>query len=103
MVMPTSHADIQQELYTNGPMMVGFLVYDDFMDYSSGIYEKTSDSLVGGHAVKLIGWNEDSAGNLYWICQNQWATKWGDSGYFNIYANQCGLDAVAYACTPDID
>ena len=30
-----------EELYTNGPMFVGFVVYKDFMTYSSGIYTVT--------------------------------------------------------------
>ena len=87
-----------KELYNNGPMHVGFVVYDDFMTYSSGIYSATSNTVVGGHAVKLIGWDVDGSGNLYWICQNQWGTSWGESGYFNIYADECGLDSIALAC-----
>ena len=44
---------------TNGPMMVGFTVYNDFMYYSSGIYEPTVSDVAGGHAVKIIGWDHD--------------------------------------------
>lgn len=47
--------------------MVGFTVYSDFMDYSSGVYTQTSTTVDGGHAVKLIGWGTDSNG-LYWVC-----------------------------------
>ena len=39
--MKTSHTAIMEELYTNGPMFVGFVVYKDFMTYSSGIYTVT--------------------------------------------------------------
>lgn len=99
---PTTNLDIQTELMTNGPLQVGFKVYSDFMDYSSGIYEATSTYIVGGHAVKLIGWNHDANGRLYWVCQNQWGTEWGESGFFNIYAGQCGLDSMAIGCTPDL-
>ena len=90
----------------NGPMMVGFIIYEDFMDYSTGIYEVTEGSAsLGGHAVKLIGWDYDSANDnrLYWICQNQWDTTWGDSGYFNIYEGEAGLDVLAVACDPDVE
>ena len=72
------------------------------MTYSSGIYERVSDVIVGGHAVKLIGWDHDSNGRLYWICQNQWGTSWGESGYFRIFAGQVGIDAIAFGCTPKI-
>lgn len=30
--------DIQNEIYANGPMETGFQVYEDFMNYKSGIY-----------------------------------------------------------------
>jgi|LauGreDrversion4_2_1035121.scaffolds.fasta_scaffold144138_2 cathepsin B len=101
----TSHEAIMTELINNGPVQVGFLVYDDFYYYSGygGPYEVTESSvLLGGHAVKLIGWDHDANGRLYWICQNQWSIYWGDSGYFNIYANQCGIDSMGSACEPDI-
>jgi cathepsin B len=102
-VMPRTPDMIQLELMRNGPLQVGFTVYSDFMTYSSGIYEKTSSTIVGGHAVKLIGWDHDDNGRLYWVCQNQWGTTWGESGYFRIYAGQVGIDAIAYGCTPEIN
>lgn len=87
---------------TNGPMMVGFTVYEDFMTYSSGVYQHVTGGVAGGHAVKLIGWGND-AGGLYWVCQNQWGTTWGNSGYFNIRYDNSGLDAVAWGCEPDLE
>ncbi len=83
-------------------MAVGFTVYSDFMSYASGIYEPTVTDIVGGHAVKIIGWDRDGSNKLFWICQNQWGTGWGISGYFNIYAGKSGLDSASFACTPDI-
>lgn len=54
----------------NGPIMVGFVIYNDFPSYRSGIYEVTSGaSVIGGHAVILIGWGY-SDNRLYWIGQN---------------------------------
>jgi C1A family cysteine protease len=93
---------IQQEIMTNGPMMVGFTVYNDFLSYSNGIYEPTTSDVAGGHAVKIIGWDRDGSNRLFWICQNQWGTGWGMSGYFNIYAGKSGLDSAAFACSPDL-
>ena len=100
--MPTTVEDIQTELMTNGPMQVGFLIYADFMTYKTGIYSVTNKTVEGGHAVKLIGWNHDANNALYWICQNQWGTTWGESGYFRIYAGQAGLGNMATACDPDL-
>ena len=99
--IPTSADDIKYELMTNGPMMVGFTIYSDFMEYASGIYEHITGVEEGGHAVKLIGW-EDDGGRLVWICQNQWEDTWGELGDFRIYAGEAGIDSAAFACIPDI-
>ena len=40
----------------SGPVETGFMVYEDFYNYKSGIYSYVSGSLLGGHAVKIIGW-----------------------------------------------
>jgi cathepsin B len=89
---------------TNGPMMVGFTIYDDFLLYSSGVYEHLTGGVAGGHAVKLIGWETDGTdGRLVWILQNQWGAAWGESGDFRIYEGEAGLDSVAFACMPDLD
>jgi cathepsin B len=47
---------IQQELFKNGPFEATFYVYEDFLHYKSGIYTHTTGQMLGGHAVKLIGW-----------------------------------------------
>ena len=64
----TGTEQIQQEIMTNGPMMVGFTVYSDFMSLSSGVYEPTTTDVAGGHAVKIIGWDHDGSNRLFWIC-----------------------------------
>ena len=99
--IPTSADDIKYELMTNGPMMVGFTIYSDFMVYANGIYEYIVGVVEGGHAVKLIGWEYDG-GRLVWICQNQWGDSWGELGDFRIYAGEVGIDSAAFACMPDI-
>jgi hypothetical protein len=38
MVIATTHKEIMTELYHNGPMMVGLMIYEDFMNYADGIY-----------------------------------------------------------------
>jgi cathepsin B len=63
-----------EEVARNGPLMVGFTIYTDFLSYSGGIYEYTYGNIEGGHAVKLLGWSFDANDRLYWICQNQWGT-----------------------------
>lgn len=91
---------IQTEIMTNGPMQTGFTVYQDFYNYQSGIYVYTSGAVVGGHAVKIVGWGNLNGVN-YWICANSWGNWWGESGYFRIEWGQCGINAQVWACKPN--
>lgn len=93
---------IKQELYDNGPLEVGFTVYQDFMSYESGVYIHTSGSQLGGHAVKLVGYGVDPQDGPYWICQNSWSQRWGSNGYFWIGFGQVGIEGQVYGGTPDV-
>ncbi len=89
-------------------MMVGLSVYEDFTHYQSGVYAHVAGEMVGGHAIKLIGWGHDEVeeggdGSLYWICQNQWSDVWGEGGYVKVKAGEIGLDSMTVACDPDIE
>jgi cathepsin B len=60
---------MQKEIYENGPIMLGLLVWEDMYNYESGIYDKVVGQLVGGHAIRAVGWGHDEEdGSLYWIC-----------------------------------
>lgn len=62
----TSPRAIKEELFKNGPVSTGFSVFEDFLKYQGGVYKYTSGSLLGGHAVKIIGWGKEN-GEEYWI------------------------------------
>lgn len=94
-------ASIQAAILAGGPVETGFSVYQDFMSYSGGIYKHTTGQLLGGHAVKIIGWGNQSGTN-YWICANSWNTNWGLSGFFYIAFGQCGIDTSAVAGDPSV-
>ncbi len=88
-------AQIQAAIQASGPLETGFTVYEDFMNYQSGVYKHTTGDQLGGHAVKIVGW-----GDGYWICANSWGPSWGETGFFNIAWGECGIDNAAYGCTP---
>ena len=74
-------------------METGFTVYKDFMSYKKGVYTHETGSVMGGHAVKILGWGHDDKSGLdYWICANSWGPKWGEDGYFRIAFGECGID-----------
>lgn len=89
----SSESSFQQELMTNGPFEVAFDVYEDFVAYKSGVYVRTSNQYLGGHAVRLVGWGELN-GVPYWKIANSWNADWGMNGYFLIKrgVDECGIE-----------
>ncbi|KAG2378426.1 hypothetical protein C9374_008313, partial [Naegleria lovaniensis] len=62
--------------------------------YKSGVYHHVSGGLVGGHAIKIVGWGVDSESRKpYWICANSWGPSWGIDGFFWILrgVEECGI------------
>jgi len=74
-------AGIKNALYAYGPLVTTMSVYYDFYYYRSGVYQYTSGSYQGGHAILLVGYDDPGQ---YFIAKNSWGTGWGDSGYFKI-------------------
>lgn len=64
-------------------METRFDVYNDFMNYKSGIYIRISTIKSGGHDIKILGWGIEN-GISYWLCANSWGPNWGEDGYFRI-------------------
>lgn len=80
-----------------GPLVVGFTVYQSFMDFyknpanAKKVYTPKikhaagdKDQKIGGHAVTLIGWGTDEDGNAYWLVRNSWGRHWADGGFFRL-------------------
>ena len=90
--------DMQRELVLNGPLTACFTVYSDFYyHYVGGVYEynsATSGAAVGGHCVSIVGY--DNAQQC-WIAKNSWGQNWGESGFFRMGYQNCGLDAEMWA------
>jgi cathepsin B len=98
----TCATQIKQEIMKNGPVQTGFIVYEDFMHYKSGIYKHTHGEQLGGHAVKILGWGVDN-GESHWIVQNSWGPNWAENGTFRIAEKECLISENAYAGEANIE
>lgn len=86
-------AAIKEALIKYGPVVVGFEVYEDFGSYNGGIYEHVYGDQESGHAVTIIGYNDNPG---YWICKNSWGKNWGEDGFFRIKYGECNIDSDAF-------
>jgi len=95
--------NIRQEILTNGPVEAAFTVYEDFMNYKSGVYQHVVGKMLGGHAVKILGWGVEN-GTPYWLVANSWNTGWGENGFFKIKRgnNECGIEGKICAGMPKL-
>ena len=85
---------IQKEIMTYGPVEAAFTVYEDLLHYKSGVYQHVSGKVLGGHAVRMLGWGVEN-GTPYWLIANSWNTDWGDNGFFKIVrgSDHCGIES----------
>jgi len=104
----SNSANIMQDLFQNGPLVVSFEPTDDFMYYAGGIFTQSKLGVPAplhkhatewqqvDHAVLLVGWGEE-LGQKYWLVQNSWGNSWGEDGYFRIARdiNDSGVESIA--------
>ena len=95
--------DIAREVFENGPVAVGFTVYEDFMTYSSGIYHHVTGESMDGHAVRIIGFGEEN-GEKFWLIANSWNNSWGENGTFRFRkgTNECDMESDAVGGIADV-
>ncbi len=97
--------DIKQEIYRWGPIISGFIVYEEFISSYDGksIYmgPKKDEKSAGGHAIRIVGWGEEDNVKFWWIA-NSWGTDWGMNGYFRMKQSipECQLEDNMLAVKP---
>ncbi len=81
---------IKQAVY-QGPVITTMEVFDDFMNYQSGVYAYAYGQDEGGHSILIVGY--DDAGQ-YFIVKNSWGAAWGMNGFFEIAYSEAGYDSA---------
>uniref|UniRef100_A0A914C0L2 Peptidase C1A papain C-terminal domain-containing protein n=1 Tax=Acrobeloides nanus TaxID=290746 RepID=A0A914C0L2_9BILA len=79
----TSLELVKLDLMTFGPVVLCFNVFESFLHYYQGIYNKNMGIHVYDHCVKIIGWNHDGS-HEYLLAVNSWSPKWAFNGTFKI-------------------
>ena len=96
-------------LIKDGPIAVGFEVYQDFYAYKGGVYEHTSivdrfnPLQLTNHAVLVVGYGVDGETGLkYWVVENSWGEDWGEKGFFRIRrgTDECAIESMAVEAFP---
>ena len=96
--------NMMKEIYENGSVEGSFTVYEDFVEYNSGIYQHITGESLGGTCIKIIGWGISETGIKYWIVANSWGVNWGEKGFFRIVRgnNECGIENLADTGIPKL-
>ncbi|CAO1420120.1 unnamed protein product [Diamesa tonsa] len=92
---------IQLELFKNGPAEAAFTVYEDLLQYQSGVYQHVTGKALGGHAIRILGWGVEND-TPYWLIANSWNSDWGDHGFFKILRGEdhLGIESQIAAGIP---
>lgn len=79
-----TNTQIKQAIYDHGPVTVGMSVNDAFLAYTGGVFNACGGTILGQHAVVLVGWDDSQGSAGVWILRNSWDSDWGEGGYARI-------------------
>lgn len=90
---------IKAALVNRKPVVCGIAVYESlyYISGSDSVYNTAQGRLLGGHAVTIVGYDDNKFGGAFKII-NSWGVRWGDNGYFWLpysFASQ-GIMSEAY-------
>jgi cathepsin L len=93
-----AQTEIENALFSAGPLVTVISVPQSFMAYESGVYAGSEcigyDLMTPAHAVQIVGYGHDATLKVdYWIVRNSWAPIWGEKGYIRMLRTaptECG-------------
>lgn len=83
-----------KEALKKGPLLTTMNAREDFLYYKGGVYKATTSKKAGGHAVALVGFDDEKKA---WLIKNSWGEDWGESGYGWIaYSDPSGIGNLTW-------
>jgi hypothetical protein len=74
---PPTVEQLKTALIEHGPV-VAPIIYDDCLqNYQGGVFNEKNTGDIG-HALLLIGWDDDKGA---WLVKNSWGEEWGEKGF----------------------
>lgn len=70
---------VKRALINENPVVIGFVVENSFYS-AKNVYEPDNGEETGGHAMCVIGFDDDKYGGSFEIV-NSWGDQWGNKGY----------------------
>lgn len=90
---------VKRSLNNGNPVIIGFMVENSFY-YAKNVYEPDYLGTHGGHAMAVVGFDDDKYGGAFEIV-NSWGKDWGNAGYIWVrYDDFINYTRYAYEMIP---
>lgn len=87
---------VKKALSENHPVVIAITCYDSFCEFNFNLWNGVQDSLMEGHALCVVGYDDEKYGGAFEI-MNSWGTRWGDEGFIWVkYEDFCNNVRYAY-------
>jgi len=93
--------NMMQEIYQRGPIACGIAVPPALENYTSGIFNDTTNDTNIVHDISVVGFGVDD-GVKYWTVRNSWGTHFGEDGFVRVVrgTNNIAIETDCAWATP---
>lgn len=78
-IEPHDLSSIKLALAEKKPVLIGYLVYENFLNPKpDAVFQQGSGEVIGAQSLVILGYNDKKKAFKVW---NTWGTNWGDQGY----------------------
>ena len=70
---------VKKSISEGNPVVIGMSIYSSF-SYAKGVWNGVQDNFRGGHAMTIIGYDDNKYGGSFEL-MNSWGATWGNGGF----------------------